>query len=59
MTASWRRSISMTATPSTVAYMVRAVTPGTFTMPGVVAEDMYRADTFARTSSTTITVAKR
>ncbi len=43
----------------TVAYMVRAVTPGTFTMPGVVAEDMYRPDTFARTGSRTITVAKR
>jgi hypothetical protein len=43
----------------TVAYMVRAVTPGSFTMPGVVAEDMYRPDTFARTSSRTITVARR
>lgn len=43
----------------TVAYMVRAVTPGSFTMPGVVAEDMYRPDTFARTVSRTITVAKR
>jgi uncharacterized protein YfaS (alpha-2-macroglobulin family) len=28
-------------------------------MPGVVAEDMYRPDTFARTSSRTITVARR
>ncbi len=43
----------------TVAYMVRAVTPGTFTMPGVVAEDMYRPDTFARTVSRTIMVARR
>lgn len=43
----------------TVAYMVRAVTPGTFTMPGVVAEDMYRPETFARTVSRTITVTKR
>ena len=43
----------------TVAYMVRVVTPGTFTMPGVVAEDMYKPDTFARTISRTITVAKR
>ena len=43
----------------TVAYMVRVVTPGTFTMPGVVAEDMYRPDTFSRTVSRTITVAKR
>ena len=43
----------------TVAYMIRVVTPGTFTMPGVVAEDMYKPDTFARTISRTITVAKR
>ena len=43
----------------TVAYMVRVVTPGSFTMPGVVAEDMYRPDTYARTVSRTITVAKR
>jgi hypothetical protein len=43
----------------TVAYMVRAVTPGTFTMPGVVAEHMYKPDTFARTTSRTITVSKR
>ena len=39
--------------------MVRVVTPGTFTMPGVVAEDMYRPDTYSRTGSRTITVAKR
>ena len=45
--------------PYTVAYMVRAVTPGTFTMPGVVAEDMYRPDTFARTTSRSITIARR
>ncbi|HVY87430.1 MAG TPA: alpha-2-macroglobulin [Hyphomonadaceae bacterium] len=45
--------------PQTVAYVVRAVTPGTFTMPGVVAEDMYHIDTFARTGSKTVTVAKR
>ncbi|HOY77547.1 MAG TPA: alpha-2-macroglobulin [Hyphomonadaceae bacterium] len=43
----------------TVAYMVRVVTPGTFTMPGVVAEDMYKPDTYARTISRTVTVAKR
>ncbi|MDR2214522.1 MAG: alpha-2-macroglobulin family protein [Nevskiaceae bacterium] len=43
----------------TVAYLVRAVTPGTFTMPGVVAEDMYRPDVFARTVSRRIEVARR
>ena len=44
---------------ATVAYIVRAVTPGRFTLPGVVAEDMYRPDTFARTAARTITVARR
>jgi uncharacterized protein YfaS (alpha-2-macroglobulin family) len=43
----------------TVAYVVRAVTPGSFAMPGAVAEDMYRPDTFARTSSRSIQIAKR
>lgn len=32
-----------------VAYLVRAVTPGTFALPGAVVEDMYRSDQFART----------
>ncbi len=41
----------------TLAYMVRAVTPGVFAMPGAVAEDMYRPDTFARTSAQQITIA--
>ena len=45
--------------PATIAYIARAVTPGKFAMPGVVAEDMYRPDTFARTAAQTITVAKR
>lgn len=44
---------------TSVAYMVRAVTPGSFTMPGAVVEDMYHPDTFARTASKTITVSKR
>jgi hypothetical protein len=41
----------------TLAYVVRAVTPGTFTMPGVVAEDMYRPDVFARSAASEITIA--
>lgn len=41
----------------TLAYVVRAVTPGTFTMPGVVAEDMYRPDVFARSAATEVTIA--
>lgn len=43
----------------TLAYVVRAVTPGSFTMPGVVAEDMYRPDVFARSAATEITIAPR
>ena len=45
--------------PATIAYIVRAVTPGKFAMPGAVAEDMYHPDTFARTAAQTITIAKR
>lgn len=39
------------------AYMVRAVTPGNYAMPGVVAEDMYRPDVFARTESQRVQIA--
>jgi uncharacterized protein YfaS (alpha-2-macroglobulin family) len=45
--------------PATLAYMVRVVTPGRFAMPGAVVEDMYRPDTFGRSSAKTITVASR
>ena len=34
-----------------LAYIVRAVTPGEFTLPGVVAEDMYRPDVYARSAA--------
>jgi len=37
--------------PERLAYIVRAVTPGQFAMPGVVAEDMYRPSVFARSSA--------
>jgi hypothetical protein len=36
------------APSSRVAYVVRAVTPGEFAIPGAVAEDMYAPDVFAR-----------
>jgi alpha-2-macroglobulin len=40
------------ALPSaTVAYLVRAVTPGSFIHPAATVEDMYRPDRFARTAS--------
>lgn len=39
------------------AYVVRAVTPGSFAMPGAVAEDMYRMDVFARSPSDRVEIA--
>ena len=41
----------------TLAYVVRAVTPGDFVMPGAVIEDMYRPGEFARTESGRIAIA--
>lgn len=41
----------------TLAYIVRAVTPGAFTMPGAVMEDMYRPGVFARTSVGRVSIA--
>jgi len=43
----------------TVAYMVRAVTPGTFSAPGAFVEDMYRPQRFARSAAATVTVARQ
>ena len=40
----------------TLAYVVRAVTPGTYAVPGVVAEDMYRPQVNARSRATRLTV---
>ena len=41
----------------TVAYLVRAVTPGEFVFPGAVIEDMYRPGVFARTDVTKVKIA--
>ena len=40
----------------TVGYIVRAVTPGDFAIPGAVAEDMYRMDVFARTGAGRVSI---
>jgi len=40
----------------TTAYMVRAVSPGTFVMPGATVEDMYRPELRANTDAGTIEV---
>jgi hypothetical protein len=41
------------------AYSVRAVTPGRFTIPGAVVEDMYRTDVFARTEAGEVVIRER
>ena len=44
---------------ATVAYVVRAVTPGSFVHPAATVEDMYRPDRFARTASGRLEVTAR
>jgi len=39
-----------------LAYIVRVVTPGTFTLPAASIRDMYRSDVMARTDTSSITV---
>lgn len=42
-----------------LAYLVRAVTPGTYELPGAAVEDMYRPGVFARQAAGRITVLPR
>ncbi|MGB3626713.1 MAG: alpha-2-macroglobulin [Henriciella sp.] len=49
-------AIDVRAEPVRVAYVVRAVTPGNFAIPGVTIEDMYRPDVFARSAPGRITI---
>jgi len=44
------------AASTTVAYIVRAVTPGTFVHPAATIEDMYRPERYARTAAGNLTV---
>lgn len=44
------------AKEATVAYIVRAVTPGTFVHPAATVEDMYKPDRHARTATGRLTV---
>lgn len=44
---------------ATVAYLVRAVTPGSFVHPAATVEDMYRPDRFARTATGRLEVTGR
>jgi uncharacterized protein YfaS (alpha-2-macroglobulin family) len=45
------------AASATVAYVVRAVTPGTFVHPAATVEDMYRPQRYARSAAGTLTVS--
>jgi uncharacterized protein YfaS (alpha-2-macroglobulin family) len=40
-----------------VAYIVRAVTPGSFVHPAATVEDMYRPTRYARTSAGKLEIA--
>ena len=44
---------------ATVAYMVRAVTPGSFVHPAATVEDMYKPDRFARGATGRLTVTPK
>ncbi|BBK35418.1 alpha-2-macroglobulin [Allostella sp. ATCC 35155] len=43
----------------TQAYLLRAVTPGRYVVPGSYIEDMYRPERFARTAPATATIGRR
>jgi uncharacterized protein YfaS (alpha-2-macroglobulin family) len=55
--AAFDRSSSDKAT-FTVAYVVRAVSPGKYVLPQAMVEDMYRPDRFGRTATGTVEVTK-
>jgi len=44
---------------ATLAYIVRAVSPGTFVHPAATVEDMYRPERYARTAAGTLTVSAK
>ena len=47
------------AVSATLAYIVRAVSPGTFVHPAATVEDMYRPERYARTAAGTLTVSAK
>ncbi len=49
-------SATAEAVTASVAYIVRAVTPGTFVHPAAKVEDMYRPERFARTAAGTLEI---
>jgi hypothetical protein len=52
-------SMNVTNTPFRFAYMVRAVTPGRYVLPGAHVEDMYRPGEYARTATGTLRILPR
>jgi uncharacterized protein YfaS (alpha-2-macroglobulin family) len=54
-----RGEIRDPASSATVAYIVRAVTPGSFVHPAATVEDMYRPNRFARTATGRLDIAAR
>jgi len=46
------------AAEMTLAYVVRALTPGDYLHPGATVEDMYRPERFARTAAARVEIAK-
>ncbi|RUO98415.1 alpha-2-macroglobulin [Hyphomicrobium sp.] len=48
-----------TAVTATLAYIVRAVTPGTFVHPAATVEDMYRPERYARSAAGTLAVSTK
>ena len=53
------RGRSQGSKSATVAYIVRAVTPGSFVHPAATVEDMYRPQRFARTASGRLIITAR
>jgi uncharacterized protein YfaS (alpha-2-macroglobulin family) len=52
-------ALDVAGRPFRFAYVVRAVTPGRFTMPGVVVEDMYSPGVFGRSALGRVRIAPR
>jgi uncharacterized protein YfaS (alpha-2-macroglobulin family) len=52
-------ALDVTGRPFRFAYVVRAVTPGRFAMPGVVVEDMYAPGVFGRSAVGRVRIAPR
>jgi uncharacterized protein YfaS (alpha-2-macroglobulin family) len=57
-TAAFERSRD-DSTTFTVAYVVRAVSPGQYALPQASVEDMYQPDRFGRTGTGTVDIAAR